>query len=78
MGLDGSVEYEDSTRSSLALPGVQNQLLTALIATGDFFFAPLPCFKFVADLILTVHSCFNALHVFIFIIKLQVPRLCLC
>ena len=34
MGLDGSQEYEDSTRASLALPGVQDALLLALAATG--------------------------------------------
>ena len=33
MGLDTSVEYEDSTRLSLDLPGVQEQLLQALIST---------------------------------------------
>jgi beta-glucosidase len=34
MGLDGSQEFEDSTRASLALPGVQDALLQALAATG--------------------------------------------
>ena len=34
MGLDGSVEYEDSTRTDLALPGVQEELLRALVVTG--------------------------------------------
>ena len=34
MGLDGSQEYEDSTRQDLALPGVQDALLQALAATG--------------------------------------------
>jgi beta-glucosidase len=34
MGIDGSQEYEDSTRESLALPGVQDQLITAIAATG--------------------------------------------
>jgi beta-glucosidase len=34
MGIDGTQEYEDSTRASLALPGVQDELLRALIQTG--------------------------------------------
>ena len=34
MGIDGSQEYEDSTRASLALPGVQDQLIAAIAATG--------------------------------------------
>ena len=34
MGIDGSQEFEDSTRASLALPGVQDALLQALAATG--------------------------------------------
>jgi beta-glucosidase-like glycosyl hydrolase len=34
MGLDASQEYEDSTRASLALPGVQEELLLALCAAA--------------------------------------------
>jgi beta-glucosidase len=34
MGLDGSQEYEDSTRATLSLPGAQDALLSALAATG--------------------------------------------
>jgi len=34
MGIDGTQEFEDSTRASLALPGVQDELLQALAATG--------------------------------------------
>jgi beta-glucosidase len=34
MGLDLTQEYEDSTRSTLSLPGVQDQLLASLGATG--------------------------------------------
>jgi beta-glucosidase len=34
MGLDTSQEYEDSTRSSLSLPGVQDELLALLGSTG--------------------------------------------
>jgi beta-glucosidase len=34
MGLDTSQEYEDSTRSSLSLPGVQDELLALLSSTG--------------------------------------------
>ena len=34
MGLDGSQEYEDSTRTTLSLPGAQDALLSALAATG--------------------------------------------
>ena len=34
MGIDGTVEYEDSTRDTLALPGAQEALLAALAATG--------------------------------------------
>ena len=33
-GLDGSQEYEDSTRASLALPGAQEALLAALAGAG--------------------------------------------
>ena len=34
MGLDGTQEYEDNTRASLALPGVQEQFLRALLAAA--------------------------------------------
>lgn len=34
MGIDGTQEYEDSTRASLALPGVQDDFLRELISTG--------------------------------------------
>lgn len=34
MGLDTTVEFEDSTRTVLSLPGVQEQLILALAASG--------------------------------------------
>ena len=48
MGIDGTVEFEDSTRSSLALPGAQEALLAALAATGKPIVLVLVCGSAVA------------------------------